>query len=313
MWPTACARAHAPCTHPTTRSAVRHDEPGELASVFFESRHPSQLFTNVLAGYRCTFPAPMWDRIDALFDDVKQTCGFASWACSRHASLSPTHPPTPSRHPSVVDLAIGAEGRGGVELARRGFHVTSVEADPTLLARTCPWAQARRASLDLITARAEHALLHDGCADMVTCFHGLHLVDTDRALEEAHRLMRPGGLLVAAWNDRDLSSPFICQVGAPALLPLPPPPASPSAAHAVPHAPAPTYAARRHFRAIQPPLQPAQQAARRGQWLGRAPEHGPPAHAARLLDASKPLAHEECQLAARPARLHVVCAQRAAR
>ncbi len=36
----------------------------------------------------------------------------------------------------------------------------------------------------------------------VTFLHGLHLVDTPRALDEAHRLLKPHGKLVAAWNDR---------------------------------------------------------------------------------------------------------------
>lgn len=36
-------------------------------------------------------------------------------------------------------------------------------------------------------------------ADVVTILHGLHLVPTAAALREAHRLLRPRGVLVAAW------------------------------------------------------------------------------------------------------------------
>ena len=32
--------------------------------------------------------------------------------------------------------------------------------------------------------------------------HGIHLVDTDLALEECHRLLKPDGFLCLAWNDR---------------------------------------------------------------------------------------------------------------
>ena len=60
-----------------------------------------------------------------------------------------------------------------------------------------------------MTAKVENSLLGDASADVITFFHGLHLVDTHAALKEAWRLLKPHGRLVAAWNDRDLSSPFI--------------------------------------------------------------------------------------------------------
>ena len=39
--------------------------------------------------------------------------------------------------------------------------------------------------------------------------HGLHLLEAPRALAEMHRLLKPGGRLVVAWNDRDLGNCFI--------------------------------------------------------------------------------------------------------
>ena len=36
----------------------------------------------------------------------------------------------------------------------------------------------------------------------VTCMHGLHLLNARQALREAHRILRPGGKLVVAWNVR---------------------------------------------------------------------------------------------------------------
>lgn len=51
-------------------------------------------------------------------------------------------------------------------------------------------------------------------ASQVTFLHGLHLVDTPRALDEAHRLLKPHGKLVAAWNDRwDLHAAALCVRG----------------------------------------------------------------------------------------------------
>lgn len=98
-----------------------------------------------------SFPPGLWEKIELRFPEPRRT------------------------HPVCVDIAIGAEGRGGVELARRwagreaairehglvaarpnmqannttscsldsrGFHVVGVEADPQLLARTFRFAQA---------------------------------------------------------------------------------------------------------------------------------------------------------------------------
>lgn len=60
-----------------------------------------------------------------------------------------------------------------------------------------------------MTAKVEKSLVHDDSADLVTFFHGLHLVDTSAALQEAWRMLKPGAKLIAAWNDRDLSSLFM--------------------------------------------------------------------------------------------------------
>lgn len=163
--------------------ATRHGE-----EAIFESHHPSQRFVNVLSQYRNTYPAALWEKIEEHFPGRRKA------------------------HPVCVDIAIGAEGRGGVELARRGFHVVGVEADPTLLARTFRFAQAHGAHIELVTAKVEKSLLQDTTADLVTFLHGLHLVDTPRALDEARRLLKPRGKLVAAWNDRNLSDPFICHL-----------------------------------------------------------------------------------------------------
>lgn len=168
---------------PEERLEIPRQRHGEAP--IFQSLHPSQRFAHVLTELRTRYPEDMWLKIESLFPD-------------RHA-----------HRPATVNISIGAEGRAGVELARRGFQVVGVEGDPSLLARTFHFAEALGVPMQLITARAEGSLLHDASADLVTFMHGLHLVDTPRALAEAHRLVRPRGKLVAAWNDRDLSSPFV--------------------------------------------------------------------------------------------------------
>lgn len=143
-----------------------------------------QAYAHPLVQYRASYPEAVWSRMVAATDRG------------------------PKQFPVAIDIGVGT-GRGAVELARRGFRVVGVEATPNLLARTHQSAKAQGLQLSLISARMEQQLLPPGCADLVSVMHGLHLVDTQMALHEAHRLLRPDGLLVAAWNDRDLSSTFI--------------------------------------------------------------------------------------------------------
>lgn len=191
----AAAAQPQPTAHPSSTGWYdEHPEekleppgaPHEEDSIF-ETKHSSQRFANVLSHYRSTYPETVWKKILDLFPD------------RLHAT----------ERPFCIDIAVGSEGRAGVELAKRGFRVIGVEPDATLLARTFRYAQAHNTPIQLITAKVENSLLQDNVADMVTFMHGLHLVDPSRALQEAHRLLKPGGALVAAWNDRDLSSEFV--------------------------------------------------------------------------------------------------------
>jgi len=111
-----------------------------------------------------------------------------------------------------VDVAVGSDGSGGVELARRGFRVTGIEANPKYLRRTFAYAQEVDAPIELLTAKVEEHVLSDSSADLVTVLHGLHLLDLDKALHECWRILKPNGLLVCAWNDRDLGSDMVCAI-----------------------------------------------------------------------------------------------------
>ncbi|GAB4816182.1 hypothetical protein N2152v2_003228 [Parachlorella kessleri] len=96
----------------------------------------------------------------------------------------------------------------------RGFRVLSINGDDEVLNRTSIYAHASDARINLVTASIERQLVYDGAADLVTCFHGLHLLDVHEALAEMHRITKPGGRLVVAWNDRDLRNNFITQLEA---------------------------------------------------------------------------------------------------
>jgi len=88
---------------------------GDEDGYIFESHHPSShKFANVLSQLRSRYPQEVWSTISKLYPNRKRTA-------------------TP---PLAVDIAVGGvEGRGGVELARQGFHVIGVESDAQLLGK----------------------------------------------------------------------------------------------------------------------------------------------------------------------------------
>ncbi|KAL3138171.1 hypothetical protein ABBQ38_005397 [Trebouxia sp. C0009 RCD-2024] len=140
-----------------------------------------------LARYRSFFPESVWKQIDCLFPRGSQ--------------------------PVAYDIAIGT-GRGAIELAKRKFRVTAVESNAALLAKAHTQALECGVTINSISAANVHKKVaqHGGVASLVTIMHGIHLVDTDLALEECHRLLKSDGFLVLAWNDRNLSHPVAQQL-----------------------------------------------------------------------------------------------------
>lgn len=103
---------------------------------------------------------------------------------------------------TVVDLATGT-GALAAALIRRDARIsalTGVDAAPHMLERARPRVAplAGRAALTLADAR--EVPIPDATADVVTIGYLLHLLAPPartRVLAEAHRLLRPGGRLVA--------------------------------------------------------------------------------------------------------------------
>ena len=112
-----------------------------------------------------------------------------------------------------VDIVVGSEGRAGVELARHGIRVSSIEGDPVSLSRTLEYASEKKStSIDLVPASVEQAVIGNESADLVTIFHGIHLLDIHIAMKEIHRILKPGGFLIVSFNDRDLTNQFVGDV-----------------------------------------------------------------------------------------------------
>jgi SAM-dependent methyltransferase len=116
----------------------------------------------------------------------------------------------PSYAPAAVDWALGERplrvadvGAGTGILSRLlrqlGHQVVAVEPDGAMR------AQLTRVS-DGVTAldgTAEDIPLPDGSVDAVVAGQAYHWFDPDRAHPEIARVLRPGGVFAAFWNDAD--------------------------------------------------------------------------------------------------------------
>ncbi len=95
----------------------------------------------------------------------------------------------------VFDVAAGT-GIASRQLAERGAHVVALELSAAMLAKLAAGSPGVRA-----VQGSAHALpFADGSADIVTCAQAWHWMDKARAVAEARRVLRPGGLLAIWWN-----------------------------------------------------------------------------------------------------------------
>jgi SAM-dependent methyltransferase len=99
---------------------------------------------------------------------------------------------------TVVDLAAGT-GALTRQLASAFERVIAVEPDECMrrvLVASCPDVEA-------IEGTADRIPLPDGSVDAVHVAQAFHWFDTDEALTEIARVLRPGGALVVTWNVAD--------------------------------------------------------------------------------------------------------------
>ncbi len=68
-------------------------------------------------------------------------------------------------------------------------------------------------SVEIVDGTAEAIPLPAGSVDAVVVAQAFHWFDAIRALSEIHRVLRPGGRLVLAWNRRDESVPWVHAMG----------------------------------------------------------------------------------------------------
>ncbi|MFI9012242.1 class I SAM-dependent methyltransferase [Actinosynnema sp. NPDC053489] len=106
----------------------------------------------------------------------------------------------------VLDLAAGTGKLTGVLIAE-GHHVTAVEPDEGMLSELVRHHRAVRA----LPGSAERIPVRDHTVDAVVVGQAFHWFDADRAMAEIARVLRPGGVLAALWNDFDDSVPWVAE------------------------------------------------------------------------------------------------------
>ncbi len=97
----------------------------------------------------------------------------------------------------LLDLAAGTGKLTAALLAHGG--VVAVEPDGDMLAEL----QARFPAVDAREGTAEQIPVADSAVDAVLVGQAWHWFDHDRALAEAARVLRPGGVLAVLWNRED--------------------------------------------------------------------------------------------------------------
>lgn len=100
-----------------------------------------------------------------------------------------------ARSATALELAAGT-GKLTRQLVSRIAHVVAVEPDPGMrrkLGVACPGVEA-------IDGTAEQIPLPDDAVDAVFVAQAFHCFDTEAALTEIARVLRPGGALVVMWN-----------------------------------------------------------------------------------------------------------------
>lgn len=120
-----------------------------------------------------------------------------------------TDPDIPIEPRTIVDLAAGTGALTRPLLAERHW-VLSIDPSRQMLGkltRRHRWATAVRGSAEAIP-------LATSSADAIVVGQAFHWFDTDRALAEAARVLRPGGTMGLIWNRRDESVPWVRHLSA---------------------------------------------------------------------------------------------------
>jgi ubiquinone/menaquinone biosynthesis C-methylase UbiE len=108
---------------------------------------------------------------------------------------------------TAVDLGAGT-GKFTKLLLQTGAAVIAVEPVDAMRSEL----SARMPGVRAIPGTAETMHLYDAAADAVLCAQAFHWFATQSALEEIHRVLKPGGQLGLVWNVRDESVDWVAAI-----------------------------------------------------------------------------------------------------
>lgn len=134
-------------------------------------------------------------------EDGRLTDNSMEWVRSKEL-VSRALPPAPAR---VADVA-GGTGPYAIWLAEMGYQVSLLDLAPSHVAQAQEKADAARVVMDCVEGDARALPWADITFDVVLVMGALyHLQDRDdrlACLREAHRVLKPGGALVASYISR---------------------------------------------------------------------------------------------------------------
>ncbi|AHG65703.1 class I SAM-dependent methyltransferase [Advenella mimigardefordensis] len=110
-------------------------------------------------------------------------------------------------HTTVVDLGAGT-GKFTRYLQQTGARVIAIEPVASMRDQLSAYAPGAT----ILEGSAEALPLADESVDVLVCAQAFHWFATSQALDEIHRVLRPGGRLGLVWNKRDTQQMWVKQL-----------------------------------------------------------------------------------------------------
>ncbi len=113
--------------------------------------------------------------------------------------------------PVFLELGVGT-GRIALPLIARGYRYLALDTSPAMLDVFRQKVAGVTRKVRILQADARDIPLEDESVDAVVVVHLWHLLeDWPRALAEALRVLRPGGVLLEGWDEAEASEDFRVQ------------------------------------------------------------------------------------------------------